>query len=268
MSAPLAIPVGLNPTAIAVDAAWWLEAARRAEAAGFETVWIWDHFISRGRLEDPLLSCWPMLAAAAVSTERIKVGSFVANNVNLHPAVLANTVGTLAALAPGRVELGIGIGGHPAEHEAYGMAFPPARERAERLEESIAVLRALFTGGPVDFEGRYYRLQAAHAFPLPDPLPRIVVAGMRPAGARLAARWGDAWTCFGDAFEALHPVFLVELERVGRRADDVPVVVGIEADHVREPLDELTARWAEAGAAELVIHDVPPSQLDGLLGLL
>lgn len=264
----LAIPVGLNPTAIGVDAAWWLDAARRAEEAGFESVWIWDHFISRGRPDDPLLACWPMLTAAAVRTERIKVGSFVANNVNLHPAVLANTVGTLAALAPGRVELGIGIGGHPAEHEAYGMDFPPASERAERLEESIAVLRALFGGGPADYEGRHYRLSAARAFPVPDPPPRIVVAGMRPAGARLAARRGDAWTCFDDAFEALLPVFRAELERVGRSPRDVPIVVGIETDRVREPLEELTSRWAAAGAAELVIHDVGPAELDRVLGLL
>ena len=268
MSPPLAIPVGLNPTAIGVEAAWWLEAARRAEDAGFETVWMWDHFISRGRLEDPLLACWPMLTAAAVSTGHIKVGSFVANNVNLHPAVLANMVGTLAALAPGRVELGIGIGGHPAEHEAYGMDFPPARGRAERLEESLAVLRALFGGGPVDYEGRYYRLRDARAFPVPHPQPRIVVAGMRPAGARLAARLGDAWTCFDDAFDALHPVFLSEIERVGRRPEDVPIVVGIEAGSVRQRLETLTAQWAEAGAAELVIHDVPPHDLDRVLGLL
>ncbi len=138
MSPSFAIPVGLNPTAIGVEARWWLDVARRAEDAGLETVWAWDHFISRGELNDPLLSCWPMLTAAAVSTERIHVGSFVANNVNLHPAVLANIVGTLAALAPGRVELGIGIGGHPAEHAAYGLDFPPAPERAARLEEAIS----------------------------------------------------------------------------------------------------------------------------------
>ncbi len=268
MSSSLAIPVGLNPTAIGVEPAWWLESARRAEEAGFETVWIWDHFISRGELSDPLLACWPMLTAAAVATERIKVGSFVANNVNFHPAVLANIVGTLATLAPGRVELGIGIGGHPVEHAAYGMDFPPARERAERLEESIALLRALFTGGPVDLEGRYYRLADARAFPVPAPPPRITVAGMRPAGARLAARSGDAWTCFEAAYDELRPVFEAELDRVGRTPAEVPAVVGIEHEDVREPIAELTARWAAAGAAELVIHDVGPEELERILGLL
>lgn len=268
MASPPCIPVGLNPTAIGVDPAWWLDAARRAEDAGFGTVWIWDHFISRGRLSDPLLECWTMLTAAAATTERIKVGSFVANNLNRHPALLANIVGTLAALAPGRVELGLGIGGHPAEHEAYGMEFPAAAERAERLEEAITVVRALFGGGPVDVEGRHYRLREARAFPVPDPRPRIVVAGMRPAGARLAARAGDAWTCFADSYQQLRPAFLAELERVGRSTDEVGVVVGLEHEAVDEPLPQLADRWAVAGATELVIHDVGPETLERILTLL
>jgi G6PDH family F420-dependent oxidoreductase len=268
MSAPFAIPVGLNPTAVAVEPSWWLDVARLAEEAGFETVWIWDHFISRGEPSDPLLACWPMLTAAAVATERLKVGSFVANNVNLHPAVLANVVGTLAALAPGRVELGIGIGGHPAEHAAYGMDFPAASVRAERLEESLAVLRALFSGGPVDYEGRHYQLEDARAFPLPDPLPRITVAGMRPAGARLAARAGDAWTCHEETYDEARPAFEAELARIGRSRDEVGVIVCIEHEDVQEPLAELATRWQAAGASELVIHDVGPADLERILALV
>jgi len=262
------LPVGLNPTAIGVPAAWWVEAARRAEDAGFISAWIWDHFISRGDLADPLLECWTTLTAAAVSTERIGVGSFVANVMNRHPAVLANIVATLADLAPGRVELGVGIGGHPAEHRAYGMAFPPPPERAARLEEAIAVLRLLFRGGPVDFEGRYYRLEGAHAFPVPRPVPRITVAGVTPAGARLAARLGDAWTCFASEYDRLRPVFLAELATAGRATEDVAIVVGIEHADIVEDIDELTTRWRDRGASELVIHDVGPAHLDRILALL
>jgi G6PDH family F420-dependent oxidoreductase len=268
MAAPFAIPVGFNPTAIGVSGAWWIEAARRAEEAGFATVWIWDHFISRGELDDPLLECWTTLTAAAISTERIGVGSFVTNNVNRHPALLANIVATLADLAPGRVELGIGIGGHPAEHEAYGMDFPPAGERAERLEEAIAVLRLLFSGGPVDFDGRHYQLRQARAYPVPDPTPRITIAGMRPAGARLAARLGDAWTCFADDYQALRPVFDAALADAGRATADVGVVVGLEHQGVTEPIVDLAQRWAEQGASELIIHDVGPDEIDRLLGLV
>lgn len=264
----LHLPVGLNPTAIGVPAAWWIDAARRAEAAGFSTVWVWDHFVSRGDLTDPLLECWTTLTAAAVSTERIGLGSFVANVMNRHPAVLARIVATLADLAPGRVELGIGIGGHPAEHRAYGMAFPPPPERAARLEEAVAVLRRLFRGGPVDYEGRYYRLEAAHAFPVPQPMPRITIAGMKPAGARLAARLGDAWTCFAPDYGRLRPIFLAELAAAGRRPEEVAVVVGIEHAEIDEDLAALTARWRERGASELVIHDVGPAALERILGLL
>jgi len=268
MAARFAIPVGLNPTAIGVSGGWWIEAARRAEEAGFATAWIWDHFISRGELDDPLLECWTTLTAAAVSTERISVGSFVTNNVNRHPALLANIVATLADLAPGRVELGIGIGGHPVEHEAYGMDFPPARERAERLEEAIAVLRLLFSGGPVDLEGRHYRLRQARAYPVPDPAPRITIAGMRPAGARMAARLGDAWTCFADTYEELRPVFDAALAAAGRRSADVGVVVGLEHQQVNEPIADLAQRWAEQGATELIIHDVGPDGIDRVLDLV
>jgi G6PDH family F420-dependent oxidoreductase len=268
MSAALAIPVGINVTSVGVEPWWWIETARRAEGVGFSTAWIWDHFISRGDLTDPLLACWPMLTAVAVSTERIRVGSFVANNVNLHPAVLANIVGTLSALAPGRVELGIGIGGHPAEHAAYGLDFPPAPERAARLEEAIAVLRALFSGGPVDYEGRYYQLEGAHAYPRPEPPPRIIVAGRHPAGVRLAARLGDGWTCFADAYERLRPAFDAELERVGRRPEGMAVVVAIESREVVEPLADVAGRWAAAGATELVVHGVKPADLERMLALL
>ncbi len=262
------IPVGLNPTAIGAEASWWIEAAKRAEDAGFSTVWIWDHFISRGDLTDPLLECWTTLTAAAVSTQAIHVGSFVANVMNRHPAVLANIVATLADLAPGRVELGIGIGGHPVEHRAYGMEFPAAPERAERLDEAITVLRLLFRGGPVDFEGRHYRLAEARAFPAPNPVPRITVAGMKPAGARLAARRGDAWTCFASEFDRLLPVFEAELALAGRTRDEVDIVVGIDHAEVLQGIDELTARWRDKGATELVIHDVGPEHLDRVLDLL
>ncbi len=217
---------------------------------------------------DPLLECWTTLTAAAVSTGHIHVGSFVANVMNRHPAVLANIVATLADFAPGRVELGIGIGGHPAEHRAYGMEFPPAPERAERLEEAISVLRLLFRGGPVDFEGHCYRLEGARAFPAPNPMPRITVAGMTPAGARLAARRGDAWTCFASEFDRLLPVFEAELVAAGRTREEADIVVGIDHAEVVEGLDALTARWRDKGATELVIHDVGPADLDRILGLL
>lgn len=261
------LPVALNLGSIGVSAGWWLEAARQAEAAGYSAALIWDHFVSRGRLSDPVLEAWSTLAAAAPQVRQLRLGTFVTNVMNRHPAVLARSVATISDLAHAPIELGIGIGGHPDEHAAYGIQFPPPRDRAEHLEEAVAVLRLLFSGGPVDFEGRHYRLAGAHAFPVPDPQPRIAVAGQTPAGARLAARLGDAWHCFGNQLDELRPTFEEALSRAGRDAADVPIVVALEVDEVGNSLGELTDRWRERGASELVIHDVRPRQLASVLAL-
>jgi len=262
------IPVGLNLSSIGVTTEWWLDAARAVEEAGFDSVWIWDHFVSRGRLDDSVLECWTMLAAAAVATEHVRIGSFVSNVMNRHPAVLARSAVTVAELSAGRLELGIGAGGHPAEHEAYGIDFPPRPLRAGHLVESIEVLRRLFSGGPVDYEGQHYRLEAAHAFPAPDPAPRIILGGETPAGARLAARHADAWTCFGGRLEELLPLFEAELAAVGRDRADVPVLVGLEVGDLGRDLGAAARRWMEAGAAELIVHDVKPHHLAGILALV
>jgi alkanesulfonate monooxygenase SsuD/methylene tetrahydromethanopterin reductase-like flavin-dependent oxidoreductase (luciferase family) len=263
----MAVPVGLNLTSVAVSTRWWLDAARRAEAEGFDSIWIWDHFVSRGRLTDPLLECWSMLSAAAAVTTRVRLGSFVTNVMNRQPAVLARIVATVAELSAGRLELGIGAGGHPAEHRAYGIPFPERPVRAEHLREAIDVIRLLLAGGPADYVGRFYRLEAAHAFPAPKPPPRIIVGGETAAGARFAARHADAWTCPGRPFDTLLPVFEAELSAAGRARADVPVLVSVEVEDLGGDLAELRSRWADRGAAELIVHDVKASELDAVLKL-
>jgi alkanesulfonate monooxygenase SsuD/methylene tetrahydromethanopterin reductase-like flavin-dependent oxidoreductase (luciferase family) len=260
----LAIPVGVNLTTIGVPGAWWRESVQRLESAGYRTAWAWDHFVSRGTLSDPVLECWTTLTAAAIVTRRLRVGSFVTNVMNRHPAVLARMAATVCDIAPGRLELGIGIGGHPAEHKAYGIDFPEPPERAARLEEAVQVLRLLWSGGPVDFDGRFYRLQRAHAFPVPDPLPRIIVGGETPAGARLAARIGDAWTCFADSYEKVVPVFEAELAKAGRSRSAAPVIVGVEMGDELD-LPALATEWQGRGADELVLHWVRPRHLETVL---
>lgn len=263
----MSIPVGLNLSSIGVPAQWWLDSVRRAEAAGFSSAWIWDHFVSRGRLTDPVLECWTMLAAAARETSTIRLGSFVSNVMNRHPAVLARMVATASELAGGRIELGIGAGGHPDEHEAYGIHFPPRPVRGEHVVEAIDVLRRLFGGGPADYEGHFYRLSGAHAYPLPRPVPRIILGGETPTGARLAARHADAWTCFAAHFEALLPVFREELTAVGRDPSDVAILVGVEMAELQGDLVAATERWRDRGAAEIIVHDVRPEQLEDILAL-
>jgi alkanesulfonate monooxygenase SsuD/methylene tetrahydromethanopterin reductase-like flavin-dependent oxidoreductase (luciferase family) len=267
-------PIGLDLAAIGVTPAWWLDAARRAEAAGFSGVWCWDHFLSRGkRLTDTVLECWTTLSAAAAVTERVRVGSFVINVMNRHPSVLGRMAATLHELSGGRLELGIGIGGHPAEHEMLGIDFPEAPERVEHLEEAVAILRLLFAGGPAEFSGRHYRLAVPDSFPVRQPAPRIIIGGESRPGARLAARIGDAWTTMVPVFEQHLGLYEETLASEGRRRADAPILLALDLDKDQplagQPLiadlaGEAT-RWHERGADELIIHDVRPDQFEPLL---
>lgn len=267
------IPIGVNLTSIGVRSDWWLESARAAERAGFAGVWCWDHFISRGRKTDPVLECWTTLTAAAAHTSRIKVGSFVTNVMNRHPAVLARMLATVWDQSGGRVELGIGVGGNEAEEHAYGISFPEPAERSKVLEETVAVLRLLWSGGPVDYDGQFLHLKEAYAYPAPEPPPRIIIGGEKPGGARLAARAGDGWTTNSADYERLLPIHLAELSAHGRSRAQVVHIVAMTLSR-DEPLDRqpliadmaaFAAEWHEKGADELMVNWVRPAELPALL---
>ena len=194
------LPIGVTIRSIRTEPGWWLESARRLDDAGYAGVWSWDHFTGQGDKTVPVVEGWTILAMAAAATRRITVGPFVANVVNRHPAVLARMASTLQVASGGRLMLGMGIGGAPREHAAYGIDFPAPPERVARLEEAVAVIRALWTGGPVTRESAYYPLADATAFPVPEPPPPIIIGGETPAGARLAGRIGDGWSAFDNNF--------------------------------------------------------------------
>jgi alkanesulfonate monooxygenase SsuD/methylene tetrahydromethanopterin reductase-like flavin-dependent oxidoreductase (luciferase family) len=260
------VPIGVSLSTIGVGPEWWLDAVRRLEAAGYSAVWVWDHHLARadgrGRARS-VLEAWTMLTAGAMATSRIALGSHVLNVMNRHPALLARMAATLQVLSGGRLVLGLGIGGNPLDHEPLGIPLPSVEERLARLEETIAVLRALWSGRPVELEGRFVRLRQAVIAPVPDPPPPIVVAGQSSRGARLAARIGDGWTTPADRFERLRPVFEAGLLDAGRARSEVTVIVGFEGG--RSGVDFLAgspwiadpvgtwARWRAAGADGVVV---------------
>lgn len=267
------IPIGLNLTSIGVSSAWWLESAQLAEQAGFDGVWCWDHFVSRGKKSDPVLECWTTLTAAAAGTSRIKVGSFVTNVMNRHPAVLARMLATIWDQSDGRVQLGIGVGGSGPELSMYGIDVPDPPVRVRRLEEAVAVLRLLWSGGPVSFSGEFFELSDAWAHPAPEPPPRIIVGGEKPGGARLAARVGDGWTTNAADYERLLPIHLAELSEHGRSRAEIVHLLAVEIDReaalASQPLfaDMATflGEWHERGADEIIVSWVRPAALPALL---
>lgn len=267
--------IGVAIGSIGATPRWWLESARRLDSAGYPSVWSWDHFVGLGDHTVPDVEQWTILAATAASTERIGLGTFVTNVMNRHPALLARMAGTVQELSGGRVTLGIGIGGGKREHEAYGMDFPGTAERVRRLEEAVAVLRALWTGGPVSVEGEFYRLRDAVAHPAPDPAPRILIGAESAAGVQLAARIGDGWAPEDVVYEQLRPGYLEALATADRRREDVTIVVGmgsgrsyldnlVGGEWVRAPR-EAWARWREAGADEVIVTARTTGDIDALV---
>jgi alkanesulfonate monooxygenase SsuD/methylene tetrahydromethanopterin reductase-like flavin-dependent oxidoreductase (luciferase family) len=267
------IPIGLNPTTIGVTSEWWLRAARDAETAGFKGVWSWDHFVSRGKKADPVLECWTTLTAAAALTSKLRVGSFINNVMNRQPAILARMIATLWDQSDGRVDLGIGVGGSGPELPSYGIDLPEPKIRSAMLEEAVAVIRLLWSGGPADFDGEFYKLHDAYAHPAPEPPPRIIVGGEKPAGARLAARVGDGWTTNDADYETLLPLHLEELAARGRSRAQVAHLVAVsiarDVPLADQPLfaDMATflGEWQAKGADEVIVSWVKPAELPALL---
>jgi alkanesulfonate monooxygenase SsuD/methylene tetrahydromethanopterin reductase-like flavin-dependent oxidoreductase (luciferase family) len=270
------LPISVCLRTIRAEPTWWLESARRLDAAGYEGLWAWDHFTGQGDHTVPVVENWTILSMAAALTEHVTVGPFVLNVMNRHPAVVARMASTLQIASGGRLVLGIGIGGAPREHAAYGIDFPAAPERVARLEEAVAVIRALWTGGPVTRDSPFYPLRDASAYPIPEPLPRIIVGGETIAGARLAGRIGDGWSAFDSNFEQNLPLYLEALAASGRRREDQHVLVGFQgADWLGEESlagspwieapRETWQRWHEAGADGAILLARTTEDVDALV---
>ena len=172
----------------------WLE----LEELGFDDLWVYDHYLPTGTtLEDgDVTDAWSLLAALSQVVKRPRLGTLVTSATFRHPAALAKIAATVDHASNGRVILGIGAGWHRPEHHAYDIPFPGIGERIRRLEETIRVIRLLWTEERADFDGRYYQLRNAPFQPKPiqKPHPPILVGG---AGEKLTlplvARVADDW---------------------------------------------------------------------------
>jgi len=164
-----------------------LSAARKAEKLGFDSVWVSDH-LQRGRL--PVLECWTTLSALAATTTKVRLGSLATCNSFRNPGLLAKIVASASEISGGRVDLGIGVGYDDIEHDAYGYPFPNLEERVASLSESLRVIRELWRGSKVSFDGARFRFREAVCLPRPTGRPRVWVAGRSDAVLEAAASSG------------------------------------------------------------------------------
>jgi probable F420-dependent oxidoreductase len=167
----------------AASAAEWAEMARKAEALGYATLLVADHF---GAQLAPMLAC----LAAANATTSLHVGTFVLDNDFRHPAVVAKEAATLALLSEDRFELGIGAGWNPADYAKTGLSFDPPVTRVGRLAETLHILDQFFSSEEVNFDGRFYRVRGLEAAPRTQR-PKVLIGAAGRRMLSLAASHAD-----------------------------------------------------------------------------
>jgi alkanesulfonate monooxygenase SsuD/methylene tetrahydromethanopterin reductase-like flavin-dependent oxidoreductase (luciferase family) len=184
----------------------WVALAERAEAVGFDGLYVSDHYLSMVDEDRAALDAWGVLCGLSALTSRLRLGTLVSPGTFRHPAVLARLAATANEISGGRVSVGVGAGWFVREHEAFGFPFPDLDDRLSLLEEQASIVRALLDGEIVDHEGASYRLNGGRARGLTQGRIPLALGGeARPRMARLAARvadeynvvWVEPETCVG-----------------------------------------------------------------------
>jgi G6PDH family F420-dependent oxidoreductase len=169
-----------------------LAQARAAEEAGFQGIWISDHYHPWNDEQGESPFVWAVIGALAEATSLPVTTAVTCPTIRIHPAVIAQAAATVAAMLPGGFNLGVGSG-EALNEQILGDDWPEADVRLEMLEEAIEVMRELWTGEVVSREGKHYRVRHARIYTLPERLPPILVSGFGPKSVDLAARIGDGY---------------------------------------------------------------------------
>jgi F420-dependent oxidoreductase-like protein len=176
---------------------------RSAEQLGFYGVYAFDHLYGQRDSDVDPFEAWTILAAMATATFRARIGLLVSPVTFRHPAVLAKMAATVDHISGGRLDFGLGAAWHQAEHDAYGIAFPPAGTRIAMLEEACVVIRRLWAEDEVDYQGQFWTLRGARCAPRPlqQPIPMVVGGSGARKTLRVVAEHADEWSFPGGDLE-------------------------------------------------------------------
>ena len=233
----------------------WTELVERvqfAESAGFDGAWVFDHFTPLyGAANGPCMEGWTLLAGLAAVTSRIRLGVLVTGITYRHPSILTTEAITVDQISNGRLEIGMGAAWHEPEHEQLGIPFPPLKDRAERLEEGVQVMRLLMTKDRATFAGRHYQLNKASYYPRPvqRPHPPIWIgAGGEQLMLPIVARQADAWHAFGSDDSLARKSRLLDqlAEKAGR---DPKAILRSASLSLSRPWDQVRRRASQLRAA-------------------
>jgi F420-dependent oxidoreductase-like protein len=169
--------------------------AREAEAAGYDSLFIMDHFYqlpALGSPDQPMLEAYTALGALATATERLQLGTLVTGNTYRNPTLLAKIITTLDVVSAGRAILGIGAGWFELEHRQLGFEFGTFTDRFNRLEEALQILQQMIRGERPTFSGKWYTTESAMANPrYRDNIPIMIGGGGEKKTFAIAARCAD-----------------------------------------------------------------------------
>lgn len=260
---------------------------RDADTAGFDSIWVMDHFFqirSVGQPEEPMLEGWTTLGFMAANTVRARIGLMVGGVHYRQPGLWAKAATTLDVLSGGRAWLGIGAAWNEDESNGLGFPFPPLAERFEMLEETLRVVHEMWRGergSEAAFEGRHVRatrlLNSPQAISRPHP-PVMIGGGGERKTLRLVAQYADACNIFGTP-EMIHHKFEVLREHcaaVGRDPDEIErstlqvvrlAVDGGEGEGPQQVIDRF-GELADAGAQHVIfgVRDVWDPRVIEILG--
>lgn len=214
-------PAGIFPKVV--------EQAKAAEAAGFDRLFLMDHFYQLpgiGDPDDPMLECYTTLAALAQHTEKVRLSALVTGNTYRNPAVLAKTVTALDHVSGGRATLGIGSGWFELEHDAFGIPFNSFTERFEKLEEALNIILPMLRGERPTMDGTHYQVTEAINQPAPlSDIPIMIGGSGEKKTLRMVAQYADEsnLTCPTEEIPRKLEALAEHCERLGRDRSEITV---------------------------------------------
>ncbi|XVV06629.1 LLM class F420-dependent oxidoreductase [Actinosynnema sp. CA-248983] len=273
--------------------------AKTVDEAGYESIWVADHFVPVPPSQAFLFESWSVLTALSRETERVRLGHMVTGNSYRNPALQAKMASTVDVISGGRFTLGIGSGWYEPDYTAYGYEFHDAAERLRMLREAVQVIRAMWTEEEATFDGKYYQINGAINQPkgLQSPhIPMLVAGAGEKMTLKIVAEFGDACNVI-ESPEGLKRKFDVlknHCDNVGRDYSEIrkttstlciiadtdeeavaatpPFVGAIYPGNVAEygligtveTIHERIAAYEAAGVEELAVSFLNPFDLDVL----
>ncbi|BBY15933.1 LLM class F420-dependent oxidoreductase [Mycolicibacterium litorale] len=246
--------------------------AREAEAAGFDSVFLMDHFYQLpglGTPDQPMLEAYTALGALATATERVQLGTLVTGNTYRNPTLLAKAITTLDVISQGRAILGLGTGWYELEHDSLGYEFGTFTDRFNKLGEALEIILPMLEGKRPTVEGKYYRTKEAMAEPrFRDHIPLMIGGSGEKKTIPLAARHFDHLNIIAGFDELPRKIEVVkqrceEIDRDPATLETSMLVVAMIDENVTgDVIPDDFKQQAVYGSAEQIVDQIKTKVLD------